>query len=182
VINLTHHSFFNLSGFSNGVAKSINTHILQINGSNYTPTDDGLIPTGTIDPVKGTPMDFTKPKAIGERVNEPFQALINGKGYDHNWILDKKPGELTEAAIIYEPSNGRMMRVLTTEPAFQFYGGNFFDGKDVGKYGEAYTFRTSFVMETQHFPDSPNQPNFPSIVLNPGETYKQVCIYQFGIK
>jgi galactose mutarotase-like enzyme len=179
VLNLTHHSFFNLNGFSDGVAKTINTHILQINGSNYTLTDDGLIPTGEIVSVKGTPMDFTKPTAIGERVNDPFQALIYGKGYDHNWILDKKVGEFTEAAVIYEPSNGRLMRVFTTEPALQFYGGNFFEGKDKGKYGEIYNYRTSFALETQHYPDSPNQPNFPTTILNPGETYKHICIYRF---
>lgn len=179
VINLTHHSFFNLNGFSDGVAQTINTHILQINGSNYTPTDDGLIPTGEIVSVKGTPMDFTKPTAIGERVNDPFPALIYGKGYDHNWILEKKVGEFTEAAVIYEPSNGRLMRVFTTEPALQFYGGNFFEGKDKGKYGEVYNYRTSFALETQHYPDSPNQPNFPTTILNPGETYKHICIYKF---
>ena len=182
VANITHHSFFNLHGFSGGEAKEINSHILQINGSNYNPTNKGLIPTGEIAPVKGTPMDFTTPTAVGERVNESFKDLVNGKGYDHNWILDKKAGELTEAAVIYEPSNGRMMTVLTTEPALQFYGGNFFEGKDTGKYGDVYNYRTSFAMETQHFPDSPNQPSFPTTVLNPGETYSHVCIYRFGVK
>ena len=181
VINLTHHSFFNLHGLSEGVAKSINSHVLQINASNYTPTDDGLIPTVKINPVRGTPMDFTTPTAIGKRVNEPFQALTYGKGYDHNWILDKKQGEMTEAAVIYEPSNGRQMRVITTEPALQFYGGNFFEGKDTGKYGVVYTHRTSFAMETQHYPDSPNQLSFPSTVLAPGEKYNQVCIYKFEV-
>lgn len=181
VVNLTSHSFFNLYGFSEGIAKTINTHILQINGSSYTPTDDGLIPTGKIDSVKGTPMDFTKPTEIGKRVNEPFQALTYGKGYDHNWILDKKRSEMTEAAVIYEPSNGRLMRVITDQPALQFYGGNFFEGKDKGKYGEIYNYRTSFALETQHYPDSPNQSNFPSTVLNPGEVYHHVCIYKFEI-
>jgi galactose mutarotase-like enzyme len=182
VINLTHHSFFNLNGFSEGTAQTINTHILQINGSTFTPTDNGLIPTGQIVAVKGTPMDFTNPTAIGERVNENYQPLHFGKGYDHNWILDKKQAESTEAAVIYEPKNGRLMRVITNQPALQFYGGNFFEGKDTGKYGEVYAFRTSFALETQHYPDSPNQPNFPSTVLNPGEIYKHLCIYKFEVK
>jgi galactose mutarotase-like enzyme len=182
VLNLTNHSFFNLHGFSDGIAQSINSHILQINASNYTPTDDGLIPTGEIAIVKATPMDFTKPTVIGERVNEPFQALIYGKGYDHNWILDKNQGEMSEAAVIYEPSNGRVMRVFTTEPAVQFYGGNFFDATEKGKYGELYIHRSAFAFETQHYPDSPNHANFPSTVLNPGETYKHICVYKFEIK
>lgn len=181
VINLTNHTFFNLYGFSDGVAKSINSHILQIKSTNYTPTDEGLIPTGDIAPVNGTSMDFTAPTAIGERVNESFQALSYGRGYDHNWILDKKLNEFTEAVVIQEPSNGRVMRVFTTEPAIQFYGGNFFEGKDTGKFGEVYNYRTSFALETQHYPDSPNHTNFPSTVLNPGETYKHICVYKFEI-
>ncbi|MEA4851644.1 MAG: aldose epimerase family protein [Paludibacter sp.] len=182
VINLTNHAFFNLHGFSEGKAESINSHILQINGSKYTPTDDGLIPTGEIATVEGTPMDFTKPSEVGKRVNEPFQALIYGKGYDHNWILDKKQGEMTEAAVIYESSNGRLLRVISDQPALQFYGGNFFEGKDTGKYGEVYNYRTSFALETQHYPDSPNHINFPSTILNSGETYHHTCIYKFEIK
>ena len=182
VLNLTHHSFFNLHGFSDGEAQSINTHIMQINGSKYTPTDEGLIPTGKIESVKGTPMDFTNPTAIGDRVNEDFIALKYGKGYDHNWILDKKENELTEAAVVYEPSNGRVMQVITTEPALQFYGGNFFDGSVTGKYGEKYGLRSSIVLETQHYPDSPNHPNFPTTELKPGEEYTQTCIYKFSVK
>ncbi|WP_394708165.1 aldose epimerase family protein [uncultured Bacteroides sp.] len=154
VLNLTHHSFFNLHGFSGGVAKSVNSHILQINGSNYTPTDSGLIPTGVIASVKGTPMDFLKPTVIGERASNQFIDLINGKGYDHNWILDKHGDKVSEAGVIYEPATGIQMRVITDQPALQFYGGNFFEGKNTGKYGEVYTFRSSFALETQHCPDS----------------------------
>jgi len=182
VLNLTNHTFFNLFGYSNGVAKSINSHILQINGSNYTPTDEGLIPTGEIAKIKNTPMDFTLPTPIGKRVDEAFQALTYGKGYDHNWVLDKKANELTEAVVIHEPSNGRLVRVITTEPALQFYGGNFFAGKDSGKYAEKYAFRTAFVLESQHYPDSPNQPNFPTTELKVGENYQHICIYKFEVK
>ena len=182
IVNLTHHSFFNLHGFSDGVAKSINSHILQIKAPNYTPTDNFLIPTGVIAPVKDTPMDFLKPKAIGKRVDETFTDLTNGKGYDHNWILNNNGDYIREAAVIFEPSTCIQMRVITDQPALQFYGGNFFDGKDTGKYGEVYNFRTSFALETQHYPDSPNQPAFPTVILKPSEKYKHVCIYKFEVK
>jgi len=182
VVNLTHHSFFNLHGFSDGIAKTINTHIMKINGSFYTPTDNGLIPTGEIASVVNTPMDFTNPTTIGKRVNDPFGALVYGKGYDHNWILDKYGDKVTEAAVIFEPETGIQMRVITDQPALQFYGGNFFEGKDKGKYGEVYNYRTSFALEAQHYPDSPNHPDFPTTVLKLGETYKQICIYKFEIK
>jgi aldose 1-epimerase len=156
--------------------------MLQINASKYNPTDGGLIPTGVLANVEGTPMDFRKFTAIGERVEADFADLKNGKGYDHNWILDKNGEKVTEAAVIYEPASGIQMRVITDQPAMQFYGGNFFEGKDTGKYGEVYNFRTSFAMETQHFPDSPNQKSFPTTTLNPGETYTHLCIYKFEIK
>lgn len=181
-VNITHHSFFNLHGFSSGTAKEINSHVMQINAPFYNPTDGGLIPTGEIATVEGTPMDFRTPTAVGERVNQPFGALINGLGYDHNWVLHKHGDKFTEAAVIYEPSNGVQMRVLTDQPAMQFYGGNFFKGKDTGKYGEVYNYRTSFAMETQHFPDSPNQPAFPNTILKPGETYEHICVYKFEIR
>lgn len=181
-VNITHHSFFNLHGFSSGVAKEINSHMLQINAPSYNPTDAGLIPTGEIAPVEGTPMDFRKFTAVGERVNQPFAALLNGMGYDHNWVLQKHGDKFTEAAVIYEPSNGVQMRVLTDQPAMQFYGGNFFKGLDKGKYGEVYNYRTSFAMETQHFPDSPNQPSFPNTILKPGENYEHICVYKFEVR
>jgi galactose mutarotase-like enzyme len=181
-VNITHHSFFNLHGFSSGVAKEINSHMLQINAPYYNPTDAGLIPTGEVATVEGTPMDFRKFVAVGERVNQPFAALLNGLGYDHNWVLQKHGDKFTEAAVIFEPSTGVQLRVLTDQPAMQFYGGNFFKGKDSGKYGEVYNYRTSFAMETQHFPDSPNQPSFPNTILKPGETYEHVCVYKFEVR
>ena len=181
-VNITHHSFFNLHGFNSGTAKEINSHVMQIHAPYYNPTDAGLIPTGEIASVEGTPMDFRTPTAIGARVNQPFEALKNGLGYDHNWILHKHGDTFTEAALIYEPSNGVQMRVLTDQPAMQFYGGNFFKGKDSGKYGEVYNYRTSFAMETQHYPDSPNQPAFPNTILRPGETYQHICVYKFEVR
>lgn len=182
VVNLTHHSFFNLHGFNSGKAKSINSHVLQLNAPNYTPTITGLIPTGVIAPVAGTPMDFTNPTAIGDRVNENFQDLVFGKGYDHNWILNKNGDKVTEAASFYEPETGIAMTVLTDQPAVQFYGGNFFNGTVVGKYGEVYTHRSSFALETQYFPDSPNHANFPSTELKPGSVYTHLCIYKFSTR
>lgn len=182
VVNLTHHSFFNLHGFNSGNSKTINTHVLQLNAPNYTPTITGLIPTGVIAQVAGTPMDFTKPTAIGDRVNENFQDLAFGKGYDHNWILNKGGDKISEAATFFEPETGISMAVFTDQPAVQFYGGNFFNGTATGKYGEVYTHRSSFALETQHFPDSPNHPNFPTTELKPGETYSHICIYKFSVR
>ena len=179
VINLTHHSFFNLQGAGNG---SINDHVLMIDAEKYTPVDETLIPTGKIEPVKGTPMDFTTATAIGERVDADFEQLRFGKGYDHNWVLNNSDGSPKLAASVWEPKSGRYMEVFTTEPGLQFYGGNFLDGKDKGKGGKPYDFRTAFCLETQHFPDSPNQPSFPSTVLKPGVKYQHLAIYKFSVK
>jgi len=181
VVNLTHHSFFNLTG---NPEKTVNHHILQIPAEFYTPVDEGLIPTGEITPVVGTPFDFRNPTAIGERVEENHEQLKFGRGYDHNWVLDAYGTDknIRLAARVTEPYSGRVMEVYTNEPGIQFYGGNFLNGTDMGKRNIAYQRRTAFCLETQHFPDSPNRENFPSTLLNPGEVYYSVCIYHFDIK
>lgn len=176
VINLTHHSFFNLHGAGNG---SVNDHLMMIDADRYTPVTSNLIPTGDLPSVQGTPMDFRKPTAIGARVDENFEQLKNGKGYDHNWVLNKENNDLSLAARVVEPKSGRVLEVLTTEPGIQFYGGNFLDNSFKGKGGKVYDFRTAFCLETQHFPDSPNQKSFPSVVLRSGETYRHTCVYKF---
>ncbi len=177
VVNLTHHSFFNLKDDGK---TPITGHILKINADRYTPINRDFIPTGEIAPVKGTPMDFTRLVAIGQRINNDFVQLRYANGYDHNWVLNKTGDSLTLAAEVYESVTGRRLQVFTTEPGLQFYSGNFLDGSDKGKNGVAYQFRTAFCLEAQHFPDSPNHPAFPTTVLNPGEEYRQTTIYKFS--
>ena len=179
VVNLTHHSYFNLKG---KIDSDILDHFVTINASRFLPVDNNLIPTGELWEVTGTPFDFTQPKAIGERINDDNEQLKLGIGYDHCWVIDRENDDMIIVASVMEPTSGRIMEVYSTEPGIQLYTGNFLNGTITGKDGAVYNHRYGFCLETQHYPDSPNKPEFPSVVLEPGDTYQSSTVYKFLVK
>lgn len=179
VVNLTNHSYFNLAG---PPEKEILDHVVTLDADRFVPVDQNLIPTGELRPVTGTPFDFTTGTAVGARIGQNDQQLKLGRGYDHCWVVNGEPGSLRLAARVEDPTSGRVLEVLTTEPGIQLYTGNFLNGTVTGKYGKVYKYRYALALETEHFPDSPNQPTFPTTELKPGQTYHSETVYRFSTK